>query len=263
MRWVLPLVLLLSVACDNPAAPRLAPRVPEMIVMLALDPDSSVQPLVVTTAEVGGRLAGLRADVYRGNVVVASAQAATPAPEGELSPCAARYLVFLQSAEIRCLALDFTPEFGTTYRLVVSADGRPQASAVATVPGDFDLLEVEADGEPPGTGRLLASWTESDGRYRYVVGLRSEEICNQIGCESRPAWHAVTEATEISTTVPEDEIEGGLGPWHLDVYAVDQALYQFLTTGTGGDLFSVPFIHNIEGGYGIFGAWVRRSRPLR
>lgn len=262
MRWLLPLALLLPVACDSPGAPRLAPRVEEMVVILALDPDASVQPLVVTTAEVGGRLEGLGVDVYRGDVVVASVQPARPASDDELDPCVDHYGVLMYSGEIRCVALDFTPDFGATYRLVVSADGRPTASAVATVPGDFDLLEVEADGQPPGTEGLLAAWTGSDGRYRYVVGLRSEEICDQIDCKSRPAWYAVTEATEISTTVPRDEIEGGFGPWHLDVYAVEEALYQYLTTGTGGDLFSVPVVQNIEGGYGVLGAWVRRSRPL-
>jgi hypothetical protein len=48
----------------------------------------------------------------------------------------------------------------------------------------------------------------------------------------------------------------------VDVYALDRALFEYLTTGASGDLFPVPPVQNIVGGHGAMGAWVRRTRRL-
>ncbi|HEY0035512.1 MAG TPA: DUF4249 family protein, partial [Longimicrobium sp.] len=165
--------------------------------------------------------------------------------------------------EPRCLDFRFTPRPGASYRVSVSADGFAAASGTVLVPGDFVVKAVEVRGALPGTEGLEAAWSASAGAYRYVVTVRpttAPECVRIRSCDKR--WFAVTSDTTLSTTVPADELSGGEGPWSVDVYALDRALYEYLTTGASGDLFPVAPVQNVQGGHGAVGAWLRRSRPL-
>jgi hypothetical protein len=146
------------------------------------------------------------------------------------------------------------------------------------VPGDFEVLDVRAEGTaPPGSEGLYVRWTESEGAYRYLVALRATipPWCVEYGerclngstqvLPDRQGWFAVTQNTVLQTVVSgeaAEEIASGRGPWYVDVYAVSKPLYEYLTTGTSGRLFPVPPVQNVEGGYGAVGAWVVRTMKI-
>lgn len=257
----LALSLLLG-ACDDPLATRPPPELRALRVFLVVDPDAASQPLLVQPVSAGGVLRGLRGEVRAGVQPVAAITAAAT-PDNEFLPCAARYGILDADAEPRCLDFRFAPRPGTTYRVSVSAEGFPDAAATVAVPGDFRLLAATARGALPGTDGLEVSWTPSTGAYRYLVTVRAAVApeCVRIrSCDQR--WFAVTSDTTVQTRVPADKLEGGSGPWSVEVYALDRALFEYLTTGASGDLFPVPPVQNVVGGHGAMGAWVRRSRSL-
>lgn len=266
------LALLLLAACDAPTALRKAPEADELTLFMILSPDSSSQPVLVAPVTTEGVIDRLAGDIYRGDDRVASAVGLAEWDSNELHPCIRRYGTMVGiGGQPRCLAFDFIPQFGATYQLVFSAKNRPTVTATARVPGDFELLETSAQGDPPGTEGLEVRWTSSEGAHRYLVGLRAETPPWDCGpaCTAAPdrqGWFMVTTDTVLNTVVSgtgAEEIENGKGPWYVDVYAVDQALYEYLATGTSGDLFPVPPVQNVDGGYGAVGAWVRRSIQVR
>lgn len=150
---------------------------------------------------------------------------------------------------------------------VVRAEGYASASATVRIPNGFNIIRAEAHGEPPGREGLEAAWSASEGSYRYLVGLRAEvppwcaltegDLCGV--APDRQGWFTMLPDTVLDTTVSTEELEGGEGPWYFEVYATDEPLHGFLTTGHAGDLFPVPPKQNVEGGYGAVGSWVRRS----
>lgn len=254
---------LAALACEG--APRPLEPFPadgSMSLLVILDPDSASQPVLIESIEPHRGWQDLRVDLFLDGVVAASSTLATQVTPEELYPCILFYANEF-GFDPRCPTLDVAPPHGARYRLVVSAAGRPTASAEGTVPGDFEIRSASARGEPPGTEGLEASWTRSEGAWRYAVGLRPDSIR---GCENRyrtracmRLWFAATADTAIRTTVPREVVEGGYGAWHVEVFAMERSLYQHLTTGTAGAYFSVPPVQNVEGGYGAVGAWVWRS----
>lgn len=253
----------LLAGCDDPTLARQPPALDELRVFLILDPDAASQPLLVQPTTPGQLLEDLRGEVSRNDAAVAAAVGQND-DGNEFLPCAARYGSLDSEAFPRCLAFQFAPEPEAVYRVRVEAAGRPPASATVSVPGDFELREVSADGDPPGTTGLEVRWTPSAGAYRYLVALRAETEprCVRIqDCDQ--GWFAVTQDTALRASVPAEELAGGGGPWFVDVYAMDRAVYEYLTTGTSGDVFPVPPVQNVNGGYGAMGAWVVRSARIR
>lgn len=253
-------VLMLSTGCQDPTLTRIAPELNSLTLFLILDPDEDVQPLLVKQADTGDGIEGLAGELSRGGAVVAAVARGDTSLD-DSGPCHDRYswIVFHH----RCIAFSHRPEHGATYRVRVSADGQPSAIATATVPAAFTITELEARGELPGTEGLAVTWTRSVGTYRYVVAVRPTRLspCMQISdCDQ--SWFAATSDTTLQATVPAEALEGSGGPWTVDVYAMDKALYQYLTTGTSGNLFPVAPVQNVEHGLGAVGAWVRRSRGL-
>jgi hypothetical protein len=262
IRRLIPAGFIALAACDDPTMTRPPPGLSAMTLFLILDPDAEVQPLLVKPAETVGGLGGLAGEIRRGGTVVASVPRTTGAPENEFYPCAARYGA-LQVAPPRCLSFAHRPEYGATYTVSASADAYPLASGSTTVPGNFTITSATASGTPPGTGGLRATWTRSMGVYRYIVTVRpasAPECVTALSCEQ--GWFVATQDTVIDAAVPAEALSGGGAPFHLDVYAVDEALYQYLTTGTSGNLFPVGAVQNVRGGYGAVGSWVRRSQQL-
>jgi len=248
--------LLLATGCDDPTHARTPPRVNALSIFLVLDPDSLVQPLLAYPTNSADVIQGLSGTVHSGGALVASgSMAALP------SACTERYWTSGSAGLPRCVPFQFSPRPGATYRVSVSGEGYPAAAATATVPGEFQVREVVARGTPPGTEELRVSWTPSKGAYRYVVALRPQTAprCVRIRACTQ-GWYAATTDTVLQTRVPASELQGGEGAWFVDVYAMDRAVYEYLTTGSSGNLFPVPPVQNVEGGYGAVGAWVRRSR---
>lgn len=48
----------------------------------------------------------------------------------------------------------------------------------------------------------------------------------------------------------------------LDVLAVDRHFHAFLTTGDQGNLHDVHPVQNVNGGYGVVGSYLHRSREI-
>lgn len=268
---LLSFAVLCSTGCQEPTAPPSSPGTTNRLTLfMVLDPDAMLQVLTVEASETGGQLEDVAAEVYRipspesteQGVLVASARAEPTFDRDELHPCIARYGILDSKSAIRCLRFAFDPEPGVAYRVVVRAAGRPTASATTRVPQAFRILDATASGKPPRVGELRARWTESGGAYRYFVALRpavAPRCPNVNGCSD--GWYASTERTEVSAHVPEGALKGE-GQWLLDVYAVDRALHEYLSTGSGGALYPVPPVQNVTGGYGAVGSWLRRSVSL-
>ena len=259
-----------SVACGNPTGTLVPPDAAEMVLLLILDPDEVSQPLLVTPVTTGGDVDGLTGTVMFGETVVATTSAPDPWDNDQLVACQARYHSIVGTGgRPRCLDFAFLPVPGATYTLRVDAAGRPTATATTTVPGDFIIESVSAQGDPPGTDGLSATWTSSTGAFRYLVGLRAERPpwCPSTDptcylSPDREGWTVITQDPSVSTRVDgegADELAGAQGPWYLDVYALDVALYQYLTTGVADTYFPLQPVQNVTGGYGVFGSWVRRT----
>lgn len=277
-RTILPATLTIALAvcvasaCDDPTLLRPAPELArEMILTMALDPDSSTQVLFVEAVDTEGTFEGwVRADIFdeQGALLSTIAQDSVPREHGSselldiLRPCGQRYGMLGIANPVTCFAFQLRPVHGREYRVRVSAEGRPTAEAATMTPGDFQIVEVDANGAPPGTKGLSVRWTPSEGAFRYIVAIRSLDVtCYHVkGCLD--GWYEETATTELRATVPAEKLDAGSGPWFVDVYALDRALFEYLTTGSGGDMFAIPPVENVVGGHGVIGSWVKRSKRV-
>ncbi len=261
---VIALVVAFASACDDPTAVRRAPPLSGMRLFMIVDPDEASQPLLVKPADEGGTLTNVRVEVRTAAGAFVPVTVLPPEFEGfELQPCIRRYGAIVGGNVPQCLDLDFRVDKGESYEVRVFADEHPTASARFTVPGAFSIEEVNAPGSPSIPREIDVRWTPSAGAYRYLVAIRpavAPECVERGGCQRN--WFAVTTATRVSTALPEGELDGARGPFYVDVYAVDQAIYQYLTSGVAENMFPVPPVQNVEGGRGAVGAWVRQSFQL-
>jgi hypothetical protein len=267
-RRLLPLAAaLLLAACDDPGQVLSPPTVRGLSLYMILDPDQPAQPLVIKALQAGEAVTGARIDVRQNDAPLASALLEGTGEQDNLYPCLDRYSSTAHSGGlVRCVDFAFSARHGATYEVSVAAQGRPTAKASVSVPGAFEIRSVNAQGSPPGTAGLQATWTRSEGVYRYVVAMRSDSL---IQCRIDPscpegnwdpqAWWVATTDTTIQVTVPVDRIRGGTAGWRMDVYAMERNIFDFLSTGTIAEPFPVPPRQNVQGGYGAVGAWVRRS----
>lgn len=267
---LLALAAVAMAGCGDPSAPRRAPEAGELNLFAVLSPEWTLS----------GRSYGTSQHVFVSPLSsdgVVTRPSVTVHEDGELlldtgpiewvedesHPCIARYgTIRATGSQIRCLELAFEPRYGARYRIRVAAEGRPTVTATTRVPGDFRILEADAAGDPPGSDRLQVRWTRSSGAYRYLVALRPESMGRSCGEDCRRPGFRVTTDTVMNTVYSAEELDGASGPWTVEIYAVDQALYAFLTTGLDDDLFPVPPTQNVDGGYGAVGAWVLRSTPI-
>lgn len=259
------LVALIVAGCDDPLATRHAPLLSGFQLFLIVDPDQASQPLLIKVADTAASLVNLRVEIRDADGQIVPTNVLPPEYEGfELQPCIERYgTIAGANAPPTCLDLSFEVKKGATYELRVSADAQPTATARFTVPGGFTLIQVNADGGTSGPRQLDLEWTPSRDAYRYLVAVRprtAPECVQRGGCQRN--WFAVTTETSLRTAVPEGELAGAGGPYFVDVYAVDRAMYQYMTSGIAENLFPVPPVQNVENGRGAAGAWVRQSRQL-
>lgn len=250
---ILSVVAILAVsACIDPAEPRPVPLGLDrsLVLMALLDPDAGPVLLVTTTEARDTTLTGLRTFLAfpGGEVVTGRDHPSCPATVDAI-------------AILRCLTFDAALDAGQEYSLRATADGYPAAEGSAAIPGDFQITSYSSSGAPPGSAELWAEWTPSAGAHRYMVAIRSANNprCHAVtGC----GWWVATEDSRFEGVVPGVAYREGDGPWYLDIYAVERNLWQHLSSGTPGGLFSVPPASNVVGGFGVIGAWVRRSVPL-
>ncbi len=269
--WVSLVAGALAVAaggCDDPTRIREAPALDRSMRLFAVfDPDSSWHPLFIESLDVGGAFEGLTAVLYADGVQVEVGQEVDKTNRGThpdpLRSCAVRYGSLGWNSATACLVFETEVAHGVVYELVVTAADRPTARATFRVPGPFELTHVETEGTPPGTGGITVEWRASQEAFGYFASLRASSVDCQstLGCPE--GWFVTTTDTAVVTTIPANLLEDGRGPWYVEVTALDRGLFEYLTTGKPGELFSVPPIENVEGGHGAVGAWVRRSVPAR
>lgn len=256
---ILALVATLT-GCMEPAGLRRAPqdRDRSLVLFAVLDPDEGAasrpggQDVGVTSSFVPDT--GEVMPAFYGVSAVLSSPDTAPVQGETNGSCYPSNL----AGAFTCLRFHTSVYPGQTYTVTVSANEYPTAMATTTIPGDFRILDYEAKGLPPGTNGLRVSWTSSVGAYRYLVALRSEETPTCYP-DCWNGWSVITDSMSFAGTVPTVALSKGTGPWHLDVYALDKHLFEYLSTGTGGHLFSVAHVSNVENGYGVVGSWVRRS----
>jgi|GEM_PF-2444693 len=263
-KWLLlTMSLLASVGCDSPAI--LQPPVGEsskmMHVFMVLDPAYTTQVLLVEPVGADQPLDGVVASMYRidaGDSVLVADGTTTAG----LAPCIDRY-GRIDGWDFACAVFPISVVPETEYLVRIWATDRPTATARVVVPGDFDIDSVEASGTPPGTGRLIAEWSESAYRKGYFVTVRpsSEPACIRTAtCPS--GWFISTDVNHVDTSISPELLPDHSGSWLLEIHALDPVLFDHLTTGSGGTLFPVSPRQNVEGGFGAVGAWVSRRRLL-
>lgn len=176
---------------------------------------------------------------------------------GHSYPCTHTYHASGQDGV--CLMPSAALEAGATYRVTVSSDEHAGAWGVTRAVGDFSVdtarLSVSDSAKV-----LSASWSKSVAAHRYVVSLRRYQ--NPDVFRQPVGWYLMVDGTSVTTVVPEDAIEKAVKPLILDVAALDEHLYAYITTGNDGGIFPVMPVQNVEGGFGFVGSMRFRKRPV-
>ena len=259
------LVLAALLGCGTPGEPSL-PSLGDGALHLfgILDPDSASQLILATPidnralTDVVGELAEV---LPNGSARLVAISSSDPAR------CSSRYGFIFGSGS--CLRFDGRVSAGRRYRITVRSPGGPPASAVADVPDDFTIQSLAAIGDPPGTESLRSTWTRSSSAYRYLVNVRAgpRQTCDPGPPDCLeilgPGWATTTAATRIDTTIPREDLDffRSFDPLQFAVYAMSRPLVEYLSTGIDGP-YSVLPRQNVEGGYGVIGAWTRRAQLL-
>lgn len=222
---------------------------------MVLDPDLSPQALVLESLDPGGTFEDLRAELR-----TTGGEAEVGRVQDGFEPCAQRYGSLGTDAAFACVVFETAVEPGQSYELIVSSLDRPTARAQTSVPESFSIVSLSLEGEPPGTNGVDAHWHRNPSAYGYFAFLRAESTsCVDVrGCSD--GWFITTKDTAVTSTISHEALEEGEGPWTFEVLGLDRGLYEYLTSGTGNDLFSVPPVENVEGGHGVLGSWVRATR---
>lgn len=217
-----------------------------------LNPDSAEQAIVVHPVNEGTWLEGTVVTIHRGRETEAGTYWSLVGVTREVVRCGG-------DGFVQCLVLPAVLETGATYRVEVSAEKHAPAWGVTRAVGDFSVDSARLS-DRQGARVLSASWTRSVAAHRYMVSLRRYQNPDEV----RPpeGWYLAVEGTSVTTTVPESAVEKAVKPLILDVVAVDEHLYSYITTGNDGEIFPVMPIQNVEGGFGYVGSLRFRSRPV-
>ena len=157
-----------------------------------------------------------------------------------------------------CMTPEVQLEVGATYRVEATADGRIPAWGETTVVGNF-AVEVAALSGDRGSYALSAGWTPSPGAHRYFVAVRRRRRSCGNCVET---WYADVAKPTFAGNVPDLAVDSAGPDPMLDVAAMDQHLYAYLTTGHEGNLHEVHPVQNVRNGYGFVGSATYRSRRL-
>ncbi|NOT06780.1 MAG: DUF4249 family protein [Gemmatimonadales bacterium] len=254
--------LLLALGCGAPTDIEVAISGPRLLhVFGALDPAYGSQRILIEATEVGGVIGEVQGELFEivpglGEVPIATAQVAYDDLCG----------VETQRSNLndsRCLYFGVEIRAGATYRIQIAAAGRRSISATTTVPIPFAIREVAAAERPDGSVDITARWSRSIQSYGYLVSIgpvSGARVCVDLGCPF--PWVRFVRDTTLTDLIPVTVIGEYQSPIRVAVMALDRALYDYLTTGSGGGLFPIPPVQNVIGGQGVLGAWVRTFAPL-
>ena len=161
-------------------------------------------------------------------------------------------------ANAHCLALHARLEPGAVYRVEATAESYAGARGVTRVPGDFEV-ESATLSRRDGSHVVSAEWTASEHVHRYLLGVR--RFRTTCGNCSR-AWNVDVDSTRFTGPLPQAAADS-LGPTPtVMVMAADKHLHAFVTSGLGDQLLSVPPAMNVEGGFGVVGSALYRTRSI-
>ena len=239
-----------------------------MAVFMIMEPLQLIQPLEIQETP-GLTNTAAEMVVQSGDSLVASVTAVPPPmfSGAASSTCANRHGLHGGSSldslswTTQCVPVGFDARYGVAYRVTVTREGRRTAAGSTVVPGDFEIVEGEISGDPPG--RVTATWTRSAGAYRYLVALAGIEprpgdfggACHQPSCVR---WFVVTQDTAIVADIDPRFVEHTRPPYSVRVWAVSRELFEGIMTGATSGFFPIPPTQNVSGGMGTIGAWVRR-----
>jgi hypothetical protein len=250
-------VLILLTGCEFVTAPPVPTSDSRTFNVFGIfNADSTRHSVYVVARKAGDSLQAVQSEVYdsEGKLISRSME--------QTAGCISEYGSY-GSIKARCELHVFKPEPGRSYELRVSATDRPEVRGEFQVPGEFEIREMETSRSPPGAFDLRMSWSPSAGAHRYLVSVRPaiQPLCGSTyGCEEK--WSVDTTDTSIVTSVPVSVTTHGSGPWYVDVHAVERRLFEYLTTGHPGEIFTVLPVSSVTGGTGAIGSWMRRSRVI-
>lgn len=255
-------------ACSDALRVREAPVDTRMAVIMILEPLRGTQPMEIQETP-GLPHTAVEVVVESGDSLVVADTMVPGTTLMSLVPCADRHGMHIEQPRPDsaswiwlCTTFEFEPRYGTAYTVRVSREGRRTATASTLVPGDFEIVDGEIEGEPPR--RISATWTRSAGAYRYLVALGGGET---MGGDSRfeclepscARWFAVTQDTTLASAIDPRYLERTSPPYSIKVWAVSKELFEGVMTGATSGFFPIPPAQNVSGGLGTVGAWVRRS----
>jgi len=231
-----------------------------IIVFAPLNPDSTRHKVLVNPVDAGTPLEGTVATIHQGHETEAGTYWSLVAVTRELWTggwCGGLYVY--EDQEEQCLVLPAVLEPGATYRVEVSAENHAPAWGVTRAVGDFSLDTARLSVRQ-GDHMLSGSWTKSVDAHRYLVSLRRYQNPDEI---RRPeGWYLEVDGTSVTTVVPESAVEKAVKPLILDVVAMDEHLYSYITSGNDGNVFPAMPVQNVEGGFGYVGSLRFRARPV-
>ncbi len=234
----------------------------QLVLFAILNPDSTRQAVAVaSTDQVDPALSGVTVRMHKRAPDSAGSDWAFVAEATDTFPRAQElfennYPCFSDKAISHwqyCLALPVVVEPGATYKIEATADGHPTASGTTRVVGNFEIDRTELSGNV-----LSASWTPSLAAHRYLMGV---VYWDTNWCCS-PGWSADLPGTSFNAAIPREAIDSAGPVPTLVVSAVDRHYHAYLTTGHAGQLFKVPPVQNVEGGFGMVGSAQHASRPI-
>jgi hypothetical protein len=164
----------------------------------------------------------------------------------------------LETSGSVCAILDAELVPGETYRVEVSAEGRPTAGGTTRAVGDFQVQRAMLSRDN-GSPVLAATWSASAYAHRYLAGLRRwETTC--FNCSE--AWFVDLDSTQYTGPVPQEKVDSAGSTPAVTVAALDRHLHAFVTSGHGWDLFAVSPVMNIDNGLGVVGTAIVRTVPI-
>ena len=232
-----------------------------LVMLAALNPDSAEHRVLLWPVSQAAEPPLATARLYRGTPHAGGLHwtlVATATEHGRQCRAQPYYLSFRTNYVSLCLVPGAQLDAGTAYMVEASAEGYRTARGHTLAVGDFEVEKavLTRAGAP---ARLDASWTGSVAAHRYFVALRRLHppyLGNPKG------WYVEAEGTSVATPVPASAINDAIVPILLDVAALSKDLHAYLASGTGGSVFSVPPVQNIENGFGFVGSLRVRSRPV-
>ena len=228
--------------------------------LAALNPDSAEHLVRAWPVSAAAERPSVTVELYRGTpnggalswTLVASAK-----DKEDDRLCAGQpYYTGLQPNHVfLCLAPAAMLDPGAAYMVEASAEGYRTARGHTRAVGDFEVNSAVLTRDD-ASATLDASWNASVATHRYFVALR--RLHPPYG-ENPKGWYVEVDGTSATVSVPSKAIDEAVEPVTLDVTALSKELYDYLTSGSEGDFFSVPPIQNVENGFGFVGSMRVRS----